>query len=251
MEPLEPTTKEEISYYAEESNAPTPRKPRSARNLRAWRYQQGRRLWTQGSRPRCICRFFFCTVLITLFLVAGIVLCLALWIQPPNIIIGGDNNNTSPVIAQGINLLSDGFQVNLGLPIEVVNPNYFSVKLKRVEADIFYPINNTRVGSGSVLNVNLQSHASTSFTFPFALVYTTTTDPNDAIIIDIAGKCLASPQRDLTVNYRITVAVRVFFITISPTISNPITFACPLSADYIRALIQQLGLQSILGNGSS
>jgi len=28
MEPLEPTTKEEVSYYAEESNAPTPRKPR-------------------------------------------------------------------------------------------------------------------------------------------------------------------------------------------------------------------------------
>lgn len=250
MEPLEPTTKEEISYYAEETNA-TPRKPRSARNLRAWRYQQGRRLWTQGSRPRCICRFFFCTILITLFLVAGIVLCLALWIQPPNIVIGGDNNNTSPVIAQGINLLTDGFQVNLGLPIEVVNPNYFSVNLKRVDANIFYPINNTRVGTGVVSNVNLQRHASTSFTFPFALVYTTSVDPSDAIITDIAGKCLASPQRDLTVNYRITVDVKVFFITISPTISNAITFACPLSADYIRALIQQLGLQSILGTGSS
>ena len=129
------------------------------------------------------------------------------------------------------------------------------------------------MGTGVVSNVKLQSHASTSFTFPFALVYTTSVDPNDAIITDIAGKCLASPQRDLTVNYRITVDVKVFFITISPTISNAITFACPLSADYIRvsflltfrlsarfevdllcfeqALIQQLGLQSILGTGSS
>ena len=74
-------------------------------------------------------------------------------------------------------------------------------------------------------------------------------------------------------NYKITVAVEVFFITISPTISNPITFACPLSAQYIevrllvtfdcqlilkltsfcfeQALVQELGLSNILGNGSS
>jgi len=252
MEPLGPSTKEEdVSYYADESSA-IPRKPRSARNLRAWRYQQGRRLWTQGSRPRCICRFFFCTILITLFLIAGIILCLALWIQPPNIVIGSENNNdTSPVIAQGINLLSNGFQVNLGLPIEVINPNYFTVKLKRVDADIFYPINNTRVGNGAVFNIDLQSHARTSFTFPFALVYTESVDPNHTILADIATKCLASPQEDLTVNYRITVTVGVFFVTVSPTISNPITFACPLSADTITALIAQLGLQGIIGTGSS
>jgi hypothetical protein len=62
-------------------------------------------LTIQGSRPRCFCRFFFCTVLITLFLIIGVILSLALvrrhgrasqshaethfqWIRPPNIIIG-------------------------------------------------------------------------------------------------------------------------------------------------------------------
>lgn len=64
-EPLELNTKEEPDYAAEEFT-PTPRKPRcvhrltapsnyllvcfenrSPRSLRAWRYQQGRRLWTQ------------------------------------------------------------------------------------------------------------------------------------------------------------------------------------------------------------
>lgn len=80
---------------------------RSARNVRAWRYQQGRRLWSrvrtsraasycygvvagadphghvlQGSRPRCICRFFFCTFCIMIFLVVCIIICLAL-VRPP------------------------------------------------------------------------------------------------------------------------------------------------------------------------
>ncbi len=32
----------------------------------------------QGSRPRCLCRFFCCTVFITIFLVAAILLSLAL-----------------------------------------------------------------------------------------------------------------------------------------------------------------------------
>ena len=78
------------AYWSSENSSP--------RSLRAWRYQQGRRLWTQvrtscelrfidadihgnvlqGSRPRCLCRFFCCTVFITLFLVAAIVLALAL-----------------------------------------------------------------------------------------------------------------------------------------------------------------------------
>jgi len=248
MEPLGPSTKEEVSYYADEAN-PTLRTPRSARNLRAWRYQQGRRLWTQGSRPRCLCRFFFCTVLISFLLIAVILLNLALWIQPPDIIIGGDNS-TSAVIAQGVSLLSNGFQVNLGLPIEVVNPNYFGVRLVSANAQIFYPIKDTRVGNGSIYNVDLVSRSTTNFTFPFAIDYTTTIDPSSAIIIDIASKCLGSPQRDLTVNYKIDVAVRVFFITISPSISNPISFTCPLSSSELQAVIQQLGLQSIIGSGS-
>ncbi|KAI9508286.1 hypothetical protein F5148DRAFT_1356321 [Russula earlei] len=245
-EPLGPTSKE-TAFYPNEPT-PAPRRPMSARNLRAWRYQQGRRLWTQGSRPRCICRFFFCTVLITLFLIAIIVLCLALWIQPPNIIIGGDNNS-SPVVAKGINALTDGIQIDLGLPIEVMNPNFFSVKITSVFADIIYPINNTHIGNGTISNVDLPAHANTNFTFPFTLDYTTSIDPSFAIISDLAAKCLPSPQLDLTVRYKISVSVRVFFITISPTISNPISFACPLSATDIENLAKQIGL-NLPGSGS-
>jgi len=252
-EPLESNTKEEPDYVAEEFT-PTPRNPvnpRSPRSLRAWRYQQGRRLWTQGSRPRCLCRFVCCTVLITIFLIASILLALALWIRPPNIVIGG-NNGTSPAVAQGVNVLSDGFQVNMDIPIEVINPNFFSVKLTHVDAQLFYRINNTLIGNGTIHNVNLPSGSTTNFTFPFALVYTESIDPNSAIITDIASKCLGSPPSDLTINYKITVGVRVLMVTIAPTISNSLSFACPIDPTTLQGLIKSLGLSlsDLTGSGS-
>ncbi|KAI9454968.1 hypothetical protein BJY52DRAFT_1281876 [Lactarius psammicola] len=246
-EPLNQDNKEEPTFYADEFNA-TPRKGGNPRNVRMWRYQQGRHLWTRGGGLRSLCRFLCCTVFITLFLVIAIALCLALWIRPPDIIIGS-NNNTSPVVTQGVNVVNDGIQLKLGLPVEVVNPNYFSAKLTRVTAKIIYPINNTDIGNGTLSNVKLPSHSTTSFTFPFTIDYTESIDPSSAIITDIAAKCLASPQRDLTVKYELTVGVRVFFVSVSPTINNSISFTCPISASDLETLAKQIGLN--IGSGSS
>lgn len=76
----------------------------------------------------------------------------------------------------------------------------------------------------------LPSSSTTNFTFPFALVYTKSIDPTLAIITDIASKCLGS-QSELTVRYKITIGVRVFFVTISPSISNTLSFTCPISTN--------------------
>ncbi|KAH8995395.1 hypothetical protein EDB92DRAFT_201737 [Lactarius akahatsu] len=244
-DPLNHENKEEPTFYADEFSA-TPRNG-NPRNVRTWRYQQGRHLWTRGGGLRCLCRFFFCTVFIALFLVISIALCLALWIRPPDIIIGS-NNNTSPVVTQGVNVVNDGIQVKLGLPVQVVNPNYFSAKLTHVTADIIYPINNTHIGNGTLSNVKLPSHTTTSFTFPFTIDYTESIDPTSAIITDIAAKCLASPQKDLTIKYELTVGVKVFFVSVSPTISDSISFTCPISSSDLETLAKQLGLN--LGSGS-
>ncbi|KAH9981041.1 hypothetical protein BGW80DRAFT_1268067 [Lactifluus volemus] len=225
VQSLAPVNKE-ASAFSPDEFAPPSRKDPSARNLRAWRYEQGRPLWTRGSRPGCFCRFFFCTFFITLFLIVGIVLSLALWIRPPDIIVGSINGSSS-VVAQGATVLNDGIEVNLGLPVEVVNPNYFSAKLTNVHADIIYPINNTLIGNGTLKNVDLPSHTTTTFTFPFSLHYTEAIDPNRAILEDLIAKCGGS-QKDLTITYKLTVGVKVFFITVSPTISNPISFPCPI-----------------------
>jgi hypothetical protein len=97
-----------------------------------------------------------------------------------------------------------------------------------MRAQIIYPINNTLIGNGKLDNVNLASHTTTKFTFPFSLVYTETIDPSHAILNDLASKC-GTQQKDLTISYKLTVGVKVFFITVSPTISNPISFVCPIS----------------------
>ncbi|KAI0064578.1 hypothetical protein BV25DRAFT_1914282 [Artomyces pyxidatus] len=241
--------KEEPTYEIENYTV-TPRPAKTSRDMRAWRYDHQGHLWTAGSRTRCCGRFFCCTILITLFLFISIVLSLALWIQPPNIIIGDVQETTN---GSTIQLTSDGLQVNLALPIEVDNPNYFSAKLTNVHADIIYPINSTLIGSGDVKNVQLPSHSNTNFTFPFMINYTQSIDPTQAIISDLASKCLASPQQDLTVSYKLTVGVRVFLITVSPTINNSLKFACPVSASDIEGLLKNLGvggLAGILGLGS-
>jgi hypothetical protein len=147
VQSLAPVNKEASAFSPDEFAPPSRKDPcvasactlasltifcdRSARNLRAWRYEQGRPLWTrvsihwlsvvtedddmdssafQGSRPGCFCRFFFCTFFITLFLIVGIVLSLALvrrygrasrlhtdpdfqWIRPPDIIVGSINGS--------------------------------------------------------------------------------------------------------------------------------------------------------------
>jgi hypothetical protein len=164
-----------------------------------------------------------------------------LWIRPPNIIIGS-NNGTSSVVSQGVNIITDGLQVDLGLPVEVVNPNYFSARLTHVNANIIYPINNTHIGNGTLNNVNLPAHATTTFTFPFTIYYTESIDPSSAIITDIAEKCLG--QKDLTVKYELTVGVKVFFVSVSPTISNSISFACPISTSDLEGLLKQIGINS-------
>ena len=96
-----------------------------------------------------------------------------------------------------------------------------------MQVQIIYPINNTLIGNGTLKNVVLPSHATTTFTFPFSLDYTEAIDPNHAILEDLLTKCAGS-QQDLTITYKLTVGVKVFFITVSPTISNPISFPCPI-----------------------
>ncbi|TFY83701.1 hypothetical protein EWM64_g317 [Hericium alpestre] len=232
-EPLEAMKEEPETYSVTLRENPT------SRSFRSWRYNNQGNLWTKGSRPRCICRFFGCTVLIALFLIISIVLSLALWIRPPNITIG---NVELPQNGSAFQVLDDGIQVNLNIAIGVENPNYFSVNLRSIKVDLFYPINNTNVGGGEEKDITFHSHTNTNFSFPFTFKYTESADPNQAIIADLATKCLASPPKELSVNYKITLGLRVLFIVASPVISNKFSFACPLSGSDIENALKTLGL---------
>ena len=71
---------------------------------------------------------------------------------------------------------------------------------------IFYPINQTEIGSGVAHNVHFRPHSLTNWTFPFAINYTTTLDPNRLILVDLAEKCGVTGQKsNLSVSYKIKV----------------------------------------------
>ncbi|KAF4603830.1 hypothetical protein EYR38_004246 [Pleurotus pulmonarius] len=205
-----------------------PKGEKTAQVMRKYRRDYQGNLITKGGKGRTCLRFCCCTLLIALFLFISIVLSLALWIRPPNLIIG--NVSLMSTSASPIQLSSDGetLSINLGLNLTVSNPNYFDVNLKEINAEIFYPINNTAVGGGNQRNIVFESHSQKNFTFPFDLEY---------------KRCgIGGQKRDITVNYKIRVNVRIVIITVSPTIENTFSIACPLDDDTLQSLLKSAGI---------
>ncbi|TCD64547.1 hypothetical protein EIP91_003985 [Steccherinum ochraceum] len=244
-------TKEEGDRSVFEASSPTVERslePKTAKAMRRWRYEHQGNLWKRGGGGRCFGRFFCCTLMTVVFLFLSIVMSLALWINPPNVIVSDvslPSDGSAVQITPG-----PGVNVNVGVNISVANPNYFSVKFNEIKVDVFYPINNTHIGGGSIKDVNIKSNAETNFTLPFALNYTETEDPNFSVLQDIAGHCGFLPggtQGDLSVNYKISLDFHVLFVPIKPTISNQFKFACPFTAQQVGDLLKSAGLDGLIG----
>ncbi|KAJ7581217.1 hypothetical protein C8J56DRAFT_259798 [Mycena floridula] len=212
-----------------------PSGPRSHKGFGEFTSDRSVNPWTKGSRVSCIGRFFCCTLLIFLFLFVSILLTLALWARPPAITFGSVSTSTTTSPFQ---LTSDGVAINLGLNISVSNPNAFAVSFSKVNADIFYPINNTKIGNGVKENVVFAAHSAQNITFPFTITYSAAADPSGAIFNDLVAKCGAG---QLTVNLEITVGLRIVVATISPKVNNSFTFACPLDKSTLENLGKLLG----------
>lgn len=240
--PATVASKERDNAYDDTFNSSTRMvEPKTSKAMRRWRYEHQGNLWTAGSRVRCCGRFFCCTISIFLFLFVGIVLSLLLWIKPPNVEIG---NIELSQASNAINLENDGASVSLDVPISVTNPNYFSVTFKSIDAQIFYPINNTNIGSGLLTNLKIDSNKQTNFSVPFTLNYTTAIDPNFKILSDIAGHCgfTGGASSQITVDYQIKLDFKVLFIPIKPTIKNSASFSCPFSANDLAGLLKAAGI---------
>jgi hypothetical protein len=82
--------------------------------------------------------------------------------------------------------------------------------LTHVPTQIFYPINNTKLGNGNESNIDFHAHSQTNFTFPIIITYQTSLDPSNKILVDIATKCGfigGGAKTQITVNYKITVGL--------------------------------------------
>ncbi|TRM62620.1 hypothetical protein BD626DRAFT_51951 [Schizophyllum amplum] len=187
--------------------------------------------WTKGGRGRCIGRFFCCTLMTAVFLILSILLALALWIRPPNIVVG-ELDTTSGSGGSVVQFSSDGLKINLAVNISVTNPNYFGVSLSDVTADLKYPIDgdDKDVGGGSLDNVDFPSHTTKDIKFPFSIDYQLTDDPDYSVLMDLVSKCglSGSSSGEITVDYKIKLGIKFLFINVSPSISNSYSFACPI-----------------------
>ncbi|KAJ6496989.1 hypothetical protein C8R47DRAFT_1113386 [Mycena vitilis] len=240
-----PKSHDERSSFDPGEFTPT-RGPKTASNLKRYRMEFQGPLWTKGGRGRCIGRFFCCTLMSIVFLFVTIVLALVLFLRPPSI----DFGDVAPMTAGSpVQLTSDGINLNMGVNISVNNPNFFNVNFKKIDAQIFYPINDTAIGNGSAHNIVFGSNAQTNFTFPFSINYSTAIDPKSLILLDLAKKCgLVGTKSNLEVQYKITVGVQILFVTISPSISNTFSFACPLDASDLSGLLGSTGLGGATGS---
>jgi len=234
-EPPIPPSKENITAYEHDDQMAQVR-PRgnlagSKKSFRSWRAEGKENLWTRGSRARTCGRFFCCTTMITAFLIISILLSLALWVEPPNITIANPVQNDT----QAFTFQNGELAINLAANITVENPNYFGVALNKVELDLTYPISNYPVGGGERQNINIRSNAQTNFTFPFSLSYNTSDTSGTAVLQDIVTKCEA--KQDLTINYELKLSLRIVIVSVSPTITNSFTIACPIDPSEIEGLL--------------
>jgi hypothetical protein len=72
----------------------------------------------------------------------------------------------------------------------VTNPNFFGASFSKISAKAYYPLNKTAaLGGGELENVEIKPHSNTTINFPFQINYTTSLDPNRAILADIASRC--------------------------------------------------------------
>lgn len=221
-----PVRKQYNGFDAGEFTPVTHRGRKSLSGLKGYRYDTKGNLWTKGSRARCVGRFACCTIMIAVLLIVSIVLSLALWIRPPSIEIGNVvTRNTTGSLSS-----PDGLEINLSVDIGVNNPNYFSVDFKQLKVEIFYPPNDVPVGGGEANDIVFASGEHTNFTFPFQLSYRSADDPGSAVFIDLGEKCGiggTTRKQDISVDYKLSLAIRILLITIKPVVRNTFTFTCP------------------------
>ncbi|KAG1827120.1 uncharacterized protein BJ212DRAFT_1443274 [Suillus subaureus] len=209
---------------------------RQSQDFKTWRRENTGGLWTRGSRISCLGRFCCCTIMIAVLLIVSILLALLMWVRPPDAIVG----NVGPSTTQNaVQLGSGSITVNLGINLTVVNPNYFSVSFKSINANAYYPINNTLVGTGNETDITFNSNSQTNFTFPFSLEFSTNMSSSTQILTDLATKCGVGggAVQDITIDLDITLGLRVLFFVVYPVLNIPASFACPITASDISSLI--------------
>lgn len=206
--------------------------PKNTGDLRIFRHEVHGNLWRKGGNARTIGRFCCCSIMTLLVVILAVGLSIAMWLRPPDVTIG---NISPPTNGSAIEASSTELKLNFALPIEVKNPNFFSVTFEQIKAKAIYPVNNVEVGGGSRDYITFETNSDTSFNFPFSIVYTQSKDPDGKVLMDIANRCgfTGSPEQPISLKYSITLRIKILVFSISPSFDGQTSFKCPLQRDQL------------------
>jgi len=210
---------------------------------------QRQRLWTRGGGLFCFGRFFFCSILLIIYIIVAIILGLALWLRPPAVTFTNPGLNPNQQVNVGSTL-----DVPLELNITVWNPDFFSVDFKSLTAEVLYPdvTPTIAVGNGNLTNLIIKADQKTNFTFPIdiSLDLTGSNSGDLNIVLDLAKKCgiiPQGPQSPIPLGVKIGIVLSVLGIKVTlPSISFTVSIGCPISSSEIQKKLQ--GILGGLGN---
>ncbi|KAI9311772.1 hypothetical protein BX666DRAFT_1992300 [Dichotomocladium elegans] len=214
-------------------------------------YYDDEKLEQRNKRPslterNCCCRCLCCACCLPVwaryvvwFIIIGIIICVA--------VIGGllgsfkmptvgvlDVTNSPGSNSTQITYNGTEFDINIGLIVNVVNPNPIPLHLSDMQATANIPTDDgtkAYLGSGYLSSQTIPAQSNFNFTFPFTIRYDTQSSSSQLMLNTLLTDCglYGSPATDVTVEYNIHLAARALFVTIHPNLSGSASFACPLT----------------------
>ncbi|CDH51102.1 hypothetical protein RO3G_09124 [Lichtheimia corymbifera JMRC:FSU:9682] len=173
------------------------------------------------------------------FIIIGIIICI--------IVIGGilgsfkmptvevlDVTNSPGSNETQITYNGTEFDINIGLVVNVQNPNVLPIHLSDMQATANIRTSDDErayLGSGFLNKQIIPTNSDYNFTFPFTIRYDTQSASSSLMLNTLLTDCglYGGEQSDINVEYTIQLAARVLFVTIHPNLSGSTSFACPLS----------------------
>lgn len=159
-----------------------------------------------------------------------------MWVRPPDISFNGVQ---LPTDSSAVQASANSLEIFVDLSIGVRNPNFFGASFKSITAKAFFPPLTSQLGGGELSNINFPANSDTNFLFPFNITYSMSEDPNNILVTALVDKCGIKPGtsvQQLTIQYDLTLSLRILAITISPSFSGTASFDCPVTQSDLDAL---------------
>ncbi|KAI9254437.1 hypothetical protein BDA99DRAFT_518403 [Phascolomyces articulosus] len=202
-----------------------------------------KRHWTERNRCcRCLCcscclpiwaRYILWFIIIAIIICVVVIGGLAGSFKMPTVnvldVTAYPGDNTSQITFDG-----QKFMFNLGLIVNVDNPNVLPIFLSDMNAKANIPVEDgtsAYLGHGYLDKEKIPTNSNYNFTYPFSIEYDTQSTQSQVMLNTLMTKCglMGGEAQDITVDYSINVNARVLFVKLNLDLGGSATFGCPLT----------------------